>query len=94
MSRTVQTSMGPLTLSPLTQPEIKAMFSIIADRQHGFGGLRRFIQIAQWSISKAHPELTVEKLEAGLTPVDFMELWAALLSISKIEPGTITLGEA
>jgi hypothetical protein len=83
--------MGPLTVSPLTQGEIKGMLSILADRG---GGPWRFNPVVHWSISKKHPEITLEKLEAGIDMEDFGALFDAILGISNIEPGTIKTGRA
>jgi hypothetical protein len=82
VTRTIETSMGPLVVSPLTQGEMKGLLIILADRN---GGPWRFNQAVQWSVSKAHPELTLEKLEAGVDMEDMDALFTAVLAVSNME---------
>lgn len=91
MSKTVPTSMGDLTVTPLTQGEMKGLLIILADRD---GGPWRFNQAVQWSVSKAHPELTLEKLEAGVDMEDMDALFTAVLAVSDMKPGTMQIYNA
>ncbi len=84
--RTLQTSMGPVTVTAFTQAELQEMMK--------FEGFYREATIEEitgrWvpflarSIARKQPEITLEKLMAGCDLADFRALWKAAGEISNL----------
>jgi hypothetical protein len=93
--QTIETSMGPLTVSALTLGELRQLDALLADFTAGKAGgglsaLFRYMPVMHTSLRKVHQDLTLEQLESSLGLYDFNQLFAALLEVSglkKTEPG-------
>jgi hypothetical protein len=86
----VPTSIGLLTVSPLTSSEAKelAMFILTGPKRDAF----RFLGFIHCAIAKLHPGITLERLESGLTAMDYGALLDAVLALS--DPGQMQAGKA
>jgi hypothetical protein len=93
--QTVTTSLGNLTVSSLTLGDLRNLDSAIAanssqEQGKNISSLLRTLPVIVSSLRKAHPELTKEQLEAGITLEDFTALFKAVLEVSGLkqaEPG-------
>ena len=90
----VSTSMGQLTVSSLTLGELRQLDSLFAEAidgsARGLGSLLKYLPVISISLSKVHRDLSVDRLEDGLTLEDFNSLLAAVLAVSglkKAAPG-------
>ena len=88
--QTVMTSLGTLTVSALTLGDLRSLDSVIAANStpgqgKTFASLLGVVPVLVSSLRKAHPEITKEQLESGITLEDFTALFAAVLEVSGLK---------
>lgn len=90
----VPTSLGQLTVSSLTLGELRQLDSLFAEAAdsstRGLASLLKYLPIVSSSLRKVHQDLSLDRLEAGLTLEDFNVLFSAVLEVSglkKAAPG-------
>ena len=90
----VSTSLGQLTVSSLTLGELRQLDSLFADSGSGsaagLGSLLKYLPVISSSLRKVHQDLSLDRLENGLTLEDFNLLFSAVLEVSglkKAAPG-------
>ena len=97
-TKTVQTSIGPLTVTPLTQDELKTLILMRGDRTGGpWATLRRYMEILQRSIARHDPQFTMEKFEQIAASDIFQDVDAVLTAVAEIssfDPKAFPIHEA
>ena len=93
----VSTSLGQLTVSSLTLGELRQLDSLFAEftdgTAKGLASLLKYLPIICNSLRKVHQDLSLDRLESGLTLDDFNALFTAVLEVSglkKAAPGEPT----
>lgn len=93
----VPTSLGQLTVSSLTLGELRQLDSLFAESMDGtakgLSSLLKYLPVISNSLRKVHQDLSLDRLEGGLTLDDFNALFTAVLEVSglkKAAPGEPT----
>lgn len=93
----VSTSLGQLTVSSLTLGELRQLDSLFAESldgtAKGLASLLKYLPVISNSLRKVHQDLTLDRLESGLTLDDFNVLFTSVLEVSglkKVAPGEPT----
>jgi len=93
----VSTSLGQLTVSSLTLGELRQLDSLFAESMDGaakgLSSLLKYLPVISNSLRKVHQDLSLDRLESGLTLDDFNGLFTAVLEVSglkKAAPGEPT----
>ncbi len=85
----VSTSLGQLTVSSLTLGELRQLDSLFAESldgtAKGLSGLLKYLPVISNSLRKAHQDLSLDRLENGLTLQDFTTLLNAVLEVSGLK---------
>ena len=84
----VATSLGQITVSSLTLAELRQLDSLFQEgtsSASGINSLLRYLPAIFNSLRKVHQDLTLEKLENGLTFDDFNVLFSAVLEVSGLK---------
>jgi len=90
----VSTSLGQVTVSSLTLGELRQLDSLFSESAEGsskgLSSLLKYLPVISSSLRKVHQDLSLDKLESGLTLEDFNVLFIAVLEVSglkKASPG-------
>lgn len=87
--QTVSTALGQLTVSSLTLGELRQLDSLFQDSgKESVGGvtsLLKYLPVIFGAVRKVHQDLTLDKLENGLTFDDFNTLFSAVLEVSGLK---------
>lgn len=92
----IETSLGALTVSALSLSQVAQLDQLFKDAE-GKDGVHKmlvFTPIILASMSKAHPEMTLEKLEGGLSLEDFNGAFDAVIEVSGLKKTAVSKGEA
>lgn len=93
--QTVSTSLGELTVSALTLGDIRNLPDLFIPMAEATDKLSasfdRFLPAIVASLRKVHQDITIQKLEDGLTLQDFNALVAAMMKVGGVESSS---GEA
>lgn len=90
-TQTVKTNMGELTVSTLTLGELRQLgelFKSMPKEQAGITDMLAFVPVIFASLRKVHQDLTIPKIEEGLTYDDFNALFNAVLEVSGLKKTT------
>ncbi len=89
--QTVSTALGQLTVSSLTLGELRQLDSLFQDSAKdstGVTSLLKYLPVIFGAVRKVHQDLTLDKLENGLTFDDFNTLFSAVLEVSGLKKTT------
>ena len=85
----VSTSLGQLTVSSLTLGDLRQLDSLFAESMDGtakgLASLLKYLPVISNSLRKVHQDLSLDRLESGLTLEDFTALLNAVLEVSGLK---------